>query len=151
MSRKYYIAYGSNLDVNQMLRRCPGAIKIGASVIEDYEIIFRGNSRRCGVATIEESGYGVSVPVGIWSITERDEAALDRYEGWPYLYEKQTFYVRVNGKTISAMAYIMTPGHGIAAPTKEYLDTIIRGYNDFGFDTASLLEAADNAERGLYI
>jgi hypothetical protein len=147
MSRKYYLAYGSNLDVDQMLRRCPEAIQIGSSTIEDYELVFRGNSRRCGVANIEPCGDGVSVPVGIWSITERDEAALDRYEGWPWLYEKQTFYVRVKGKTISAMAYIMTPGHRIAAPTRAYLDTILRGYDDFGFDAAPLLEAADNAER----
>ena len=150
MSRKYYIAYGSNLNVNQMLRRCPEAIQIGASSIEDYELVFRGNSRQYGVLNIEPCGDGVSVPVGIWSITERDEAALDRYEGWPWLYEKQTFYVRVNGKTISAMAYIMTPGHRIAAPTRVYLDTILQGYDDFGFDTTPLLEAADYAERGIY-
>lgn len=147
MNRKYYLAYGSNLDVDQMLRRCPEAIQIGTTIIKDYELVFRGNSRHCGVANIEPRGDGVSVPVGIWSITERDEAALDRYEGWPWLYEKQTFSVRVKGKTISAMAYIMTPGHRISAPTRAYLDTILRGYDDFGFDTEPLLEAAENAER----
>ena len=26
MKRKYYLAYGSNLDVDQMLRRCPEAV-----------------------------------------------------------------------------------------------------------------------------
>ena len=35
MSRKYYIAYGSNLDVDQMLGRCPDAIEIGSDVIKD--------------------------------------------------------------------------------------------------------------------
>ena len=88
--------------------------------------------------------------MGIWSITERDEAALDRYEGWPFLYEKQSFPVRVKGRTVKAMAYIMTPGHKIAAPTRSYLNTILRGYDDFGFDAAPLLAAADYAERGIY-
>lgn len=146
MKRKYYIAYGSNLDVDQMLRRCPEAIQIGASTIEDYELVFRGNSRHCGVATIEPCGDGVSVPAGIWSITERDEAALDRYEGWPWLYEKQLFTVKVKGRKVKAMAYIMTDGHKIAAPTDYYLDTIVRGYEDFGFDAAPLLEAAEYAK-----
>ena len=150
MKRKYYLAYGSNLDVDQMLRRCPEAVQIGTASIEDYELVFRGNYRRCGVANIEPCEDGTSVPVGIWSITERDEAALDRYEGWPFLYEKQVFAVRVKGRMVKAMAYIMTPGHKIAAPTRAYLNTILRGYDDFGFDTTPLLAAADYAERGIY-
>ena len=146
MSRKYYIAYGSNLDVDQMLGRCPDAIEIGSDVIKDYELLFRGNSRRYGVATIEPR-EGSSVPVGIWSISEDDERALDWYEGWPRLYEKQTFHVRVKGREIPAMAYIMTPGHRIAEPTRAYLDTIARGYEDFGFDLVPLMQAAEEAKR----
>lgn len=146
MSRKYYLAYGSNLDVDQMLRRCPDAIQIGAATVKDYELLFRGNARRFGVATIEPC-KGESVPVGIWSISERDERALDRYEGWPHLYEKQMFRIRVKGKLISAMAYIMTPGHRIAPPSVAYLDTITQGYEDFGFDLGPLMLAAEEAER----
>ena len=144
--RKYYLAYGSNLDVDQMLHRCPDAIQIGSAVIPDYELLFRGNSRHFGVATIEPC-KGESVPVGIWSISESDERALDWYEGWPHLYEKQTFRVRVKGKMISAMAYIMTPGHRIAPPSAAYLDTIAQGYEDFGFELAPLIGAAEDAER----
>ena len=33
MKRKYYIAYGSNLDVDQMLRRCPNALTDRKSVV----------------------------------------------------------------------------------------------------------------------
>ena len=145
MKRKYYIAYGSNLNVDQMLRRCPDAVQIGTASIEDYELVFRGNSRNWGVATIEPCGDGVSVPVGIWSITPADEAALDRYEGWPWLYEKQTFPVKVKSRRVNAMAYIMTPGHKIAPPSDTYLNTILQGYEDFGFDTEPLLEAAEYA------
>lgn len=148
MSRKYYLAYGSNLDVNQMLRRCPDAIQIGSAVVKDYELLFRGNARHFGVATIE-SRKGESVPVGIWSISERDEQALDWYEGWPRLYEKRTFCVTVRGKTISAMAYIMMPGHKIAPPSAGYLDTIAQGYEDFGFDVGPLMLAAEEAERSV--
>jgi len=80
MKRKYYIAYGSNLDVDQMLRRCPNALTIGRSTIDGYKLVFRGNSRS-GVANIEPY-TGASVPVGIWSISPSDEDALDWYEGF---------------------------------------------------------------------
>ena len=148
MKRKYYIAYGSNLNTEQMISRCPDAIAIGSATIDNYELLFRGNGRRAGVATIEPCA-GKSVPVGIWSISERDEASLDRYEGWPYLYEKQTFRVKINGKTIRAMAYIMTPGHMIAQPMAYYLNTIAEGYYDFGFDTDILFKAVQNSRRRL--
>ena len=146
MSRKYYLAYGSNLNVEQMLRRCPDAVQIGSAVVTGYVLLFRGNTWHFGVATIEPCN-GESVPVGIWSISERDEQALDCYEGWPRLYEKRTFRVTVRGKAISAMAYIMTPVHKIAPPSVGYLGTIAQGYEDFGFDLGSLMAAAEDAER----
>ena len=139
MKRTYYIAYGSNLNVNQMLRRCPDAVKIGAAVIEDYKLAFRR-----GVLNIE-AAPGKRVPVGVWAISDADEAALDRYEGYPRLYEKMFFRLTVNGKTIQAMAYVMTPGHLTAAPSRGYYGIVAEGYADFGFDEAPLLTAASEA------
>lgn len=146
MKRKYYIAYGSNLDVDQMLRRCPDAITIGNSTIDGYRLVFRGNSRS-GVANIEPC-VGSGVPVGIWSISPSDEESLDRYEGFPRLYIKQVFTLPVQGKIIEGIAYIMSPGHAITPPAKQYLNTIMEGYKDFGFDPAPLLAAAAEARKG---
>lgn len=140
---KYYIAYGSNLNLDQMFRRCPGAIVIGSAVIKGHKLVFRGNSRS-GVANIEPSA-GEQVPVGIWAITPDDEVALDRYEGYPFLYTKKFYTVTVNGRRIRAMAYIMTPGHRIEPPLMGYLHTILQGYDDFGFDPKPLFAAADKA------
>ena len=139
--RKYYLAYGSNLDVEQMIRRCPGAIKIGAAELEGYHLVFRSNIRGLGVANIEPRA-GCSVPVGIWSVTAGDEAALDRYEGFPRLYRKEWFTVRVNSRPVSVMAYVMTPSHRKTAPSPSYLGIIKQGYKDFGFNTRRLLYAA---------
>ena len=146
MKRKYYIAYGSNLDVNQMLRCCPDAVAVGSSTVEGYQLVFRGNSRS-GVANIEPC-KGANVPVGIWAISPSDEKALDRYEGYPWLYVKQMFTLPVRGKMTKGMAYIMTPGHEITAPAQSYLNTILEGYKDFGFDPAPLLEAAAETRKG---
>ena len=117
MSRKFYLAYGSNLNVEQMKYRCPGAVMIGKTYLEDYRITFRGNSRS-GVANIEPR-KGSRVPVGIWSITQTDEKALDRYEGFPFLYRKQEFRVKLPDlRTVTAIAYIMTPGRTWAQPSQ---------------------------------
>ena len=52
-NEQLYFAYGSNINLEQMAWRCPGAEVFGPAVLEGYELLFRGNSRRgSGVATI---------------------------------------------------------------------------------------------------
>ena len=41
--KRYYIAYGSNLNVQQMRWRCPGARIIGTSELQDYRLLFKGS------------------------------------------------------------------------------------------------------------
>lgn len=146
MKRKYYIAYGSNLNTEQMLFRCPDARVVGSTTLNGYELTFRGNSRS-GVANIEPC-IGASVPVGVWSISPSDEEALDLYEGFPRLYTKHMFLMQIDGETVDGMAYVMTKGHEIAPPSDYYLRTIMEGYRDFGFDTEPLMDAAEAAKKG---
>ena len=73
--------------------------------MEGYKLTFRSNNR-FGVANIEPA-KGRKVRVGIWQISARDEKNLDRYEGFPWLYEKQEFIVRVNGIRVKAIAYVI--------------------------------------------
>jgi len=47
--RTVYLAYGSNLNILQMTRRCPGAKPWGATVLEDYALI---HNNPCKVAWI---------------------------------------------------------------------------------------------------
>ena len=41
-NKKYYIAYGSNLSVEQMADRCPDAKIAGQAVLAGWELLFRG-------------------------------------------------------------------------------------------------------------
>ncbi|CAK7027506.1 MAG: hypothetical protein ENTB_05215 [Enterocloster aldenensis] len=145
MSRKptLYIAYGSNLNLPQMAFRCPAAEVVGKSELKDYELLFRGG-RRGAVATVEPKEGG-SVPVLLWKIRQTDEAALDRYEGYPRLYGKQMMDVELDGKTVSAMVYIMTPGHEFGIPSDYYAEVIREGYESAGFDTQVLEDAIEHA------
>lgn len=63
MEKRYYVAYGSNLNVRQMLMRCPTARMIGTSVIKDYRLMFKG-SQTGSYLTIEPE-LGSEVPLGV--------------------------------------------------------------------------------------
>ena len=111
MKKRYYIAYGSNLNIRQMLMRCPDARVAGTSVIEDYQLLFKG-SKTGSYLTIEPK-EGSSVPVAVWSVSETDELALDRYEGYPSFYYKKELQIPITGirtgkvRVRKAFVYIM--------------------------------------------
>lgn len=81
MSKRLYVAYGSNLNIQQMASRCPGAKLYGTGVIENFELQFKGQPHGA-FATIAPKD-GASVPVAVWEISKRNEQALDLYEGIP--------------------------------------------------------------------
>lgn len=145
MENKLYIAYGSNLNLPQMEKRCPAAKVLGTSEIKDYALVFRGG-RYGAVATIEPC-EGSSVPVLLWEITPEDEKALDVYEGYPSFYGKETMELPLDGKTVPAMVYVMTPGHRLGYPSDIYYNTIHDGYKTAGFDTDVLEQALDYTEQ----
>lgn len=143
---RLYIAYGSNLNLEQMKRRCPTAEVVGKAVLSNWQLWFRGGSHSA-VATIERKQDG-KVPVLIWKLRPKDEQALDQYEGFPYLYRKERLRVTVNGRRVYAMAYIMNrAGHPYGSPSSSYLDTIREGYKSAEFDGNILMEAVRRSRR----
>lgn len=59
--KRLYIAYGSNLNLEQMKHRCPTAEVVGKSTLRGWRLRFRGGAHSA-VATIER-GKDFSVPV----------------------------------------------------------------------------------------
>lgn len=145
-TNKIYLAYGSNLNREQMSCRCPDAKVLGSSKLKGYQLLFRGGNA-AAVATIEKRKGG-SVPVLLWEITARDEEALDRYEGYPILYRKETIKVRLGGQWVPTMVYIMNEGRPLGIPSRYYYDIIWRGYAEAGFDTAALSKAVRESAVG---
>ena len=41
--KRYYIAYGSNLNVPQMRMRCPHATILGTAALKGWELLFKGS------------------------------------------------------------------------------------------------------------
>lgn len=145
MSKRYYIAYGSNLNIPQMRMRCPGARIIGTSVIEDYQLLFKG-SKTGSYLTIEPM-EGAEVPVVIWEVTETDEKALDRYEGYPNFYYKKEMTLDIKGirtgklRKRDAFVYIMHEERELGISSWYYVNTCLDGYRAFGFDEKYLFDA----------
>lgn len=146
-AKHYYIAYGSNLNVQQMRMRCPHATILGTAALKGWELLFKG-SKTGSYLTIEEKDGG-SVPVVIWEVTESDEAALDRYEGFPSFYYKKDIRLQYKGirsgrrRTVTAFAYIMHEDRPIGIPSDYYMRTCLEGYDVFYFDRNILLAAYD--------
>jgi len=145
MEKRYYLAYGSNLNTYQMRFRCPNARIIGTAEIKDYRLLFKG-SKTGSYLTIEQA-EGFSVPVAVWAVTDEDELSLDRYEGYPSFYYKKELQLAVRGiksgkvRTRNAFVYIMHEDRPLGIPTKSYLYTCAEGYSSFGFDIKLLKEA----------
>ena len=74
MCKRFYLAYGSNLNIPQMQRRCPTAKIVGIAEIKDYELLFKG-SKTGSYLTIEPK-KGATVPVAV-STRRTSEYAAD--------------------------------------------------------------------------
>ena len=129
---KLYIAYGSNLNLEQMKHRCPTAEVVGKTTLENYRLRFRGRFTTA-FATLEPA-EGRSVPVLVWKLKAEDETRLDRYEGFPTQYRKEMLSVAVNGETVDAMIYIMNERFPYRQPSGSYYQVILDGYTELGFD-----------------
>lgn len=151
MEKRYYIAYGSNLNISQMRLRCPGARIIGTSEIKDYQLLFKG-SKTGSYLTIEPK-KGSSVPVVAWEVTAEDEAALDRYEGFPAFYYKKEMELPIKGiksgkvRIRNTFVYIMHEDRPLGLPSNYYLATCLQGYRSFGFDKKVLAQAYADSDR----
>ena len=145
MRKIRYFAYGSNMNLDQMARRCPDAEAVGAVRLDGYRLAF------AGVATILPDP-GSHVDGVLWEISDADEQRLDIYEGFPRLYGKETITVTdKTGNAHEVMVYTMNPPHRdrVAEPSVPYLTGIVEGCRQNGIDPQSVLDAVERAKQDL--
>ena len=121
-----YFAYGSNLNLFQMKRRCKDSIFIKKYELKGYRLNFRSKYR---AADIEQSKNSL-VPGALFEISKSDEKKLDVYEDYPILYKK-LYFPYYNKKV---MTYIMVNKTEFRYPTERYLNVVKRGYKDCKLD-----------------
>ena len=139
-----YFAYGSNLDRDQMRRRCPGHTVVGLGELRDHRLTFPLTSHDWGggVASVGVA-HGSSVWGMVYDLTDEDLAALDRYEGYQgpgdqhSLYDRESVTVQLVraddgsfARRLRALIYLARPANP-SPPSRRYLDTIVTGARDF--------------------
>ena len=125
-----YFAYGSNLNLFQMKRRCKDSVFLKKYELKGYRLNFRSKYR---AADIEKSKNSL-VPGALFEISKSDEKKLDVYEDYPNLYKK--LYFTYYNKTV--MTYIMVNKTEFRYPTERYLNVVKRGYKDCKLDNKYL-------------
>ena len=135
---KLYFAYGANLNIDSMEYRCPDAVAVEPCYLSGWRLGFSG------VATIRPDPDG-AVAGALWAISEADECSLDRFEGYPSLYRKET--IQIDGMEV--MVYVMNADYP-SEPGNNYLMTIAQGYQDWNLDLGYLAEAVERTEQETY-
>ena len=144
---RYYIAYGSNMNLGQMGYRCPDSRFYSLGYIEGYRLEFRDKYSNIKVNRDSQ------VPAVVYRISDRDEKILDEYEKD---YEKKEIRVRLTGKefdnsSITGLIYIMKKTKRdrdnkeikrlIRLPNRNYFEIIRKSYEFYGFDKEKLTDS----------
>lgn len=110
-TREIYFAYGSNMDTEQMLERCPSAKHIGTGLLFEYKIGFTrfSSSRDSSVADVIPKKNGTVWGL-LYSISTDDLPTLDKWEGVPNSYRR-----------VKKSIYFLTPDNSpFLKPGKQY-------------------------------
>ena len=129
----YYFAYGSNLSLKQMKKRCPDSKPVSTAILPNYTMIFTGWSRQWhgGIATIRISP-GAKVKGAIYEVSAGDLRLLDKYEDCPRTYDRiNVRVITADDEYVEAVTYIKPRQSEETKPSQEYLVIIREGYRDW--------------------
>ena len=117
-----------------MRERCPDSKPRFIATLHNYKLVFVGWSRqwRGGVASIKPF-RGERVRGAIYEISEQCLRRLDRYEGYPDIYNHLNVTVfDGDSEPIQAITYVKAGQLESNQPSKEYLAIVQQGYRDWG-------------------
>ena len=131
-----YFAYGSNLNLNQMAKRCPDSRPVSPAVALGYRLVFPRPDGlwRGGVAGIVADDQA-HVEGAVYELSDRDLDALDGYEGVAdNEYTRTAVQVTLpNGDRVNAITYQANPQpDGPFTPSLRYLRAILKGARQHG-------------------
>ncbi len=128
-----YFAYGSNLNLFQMKKRCKDSVLVKKIKLKNFKLTFRSKYRAADIEPKKDS----FVPGALFEISKSDERKLDVYEDYPNLYKKYYFFYY--GKKV--MTYTMVKKSSFRFPTERYLNIVKRGYKDCNLEKDYLKKA----------
>jgi gamma-glutamylcyclotransferase (GGCT)/AIG2-like uncharacterized protein YtfP len=124
----YYFAYGSNMNWEQMQRRCPSAKFVCVASLKNYRFAIARHSRlrNCGTANIFAE-TGSEVRGIVYDVSEQELAILDGFEDG---YRRERMLVlAIDGSqsSIEVLVYIAKEEDDVPLPSSEYKQLIVAG------------------------
>lgn len=145
MPSHLYFAYGSNLDLAQMRRRCPGSALECRATLAGHALAFGGYSDTWDGPVATVVGDPKAKAEGLlYRMTPDDVAALDRFEGHPRVYERlEREVLDEHGVVRTAFVYVKREGsYELGEPSDAYFEVLRAAYVRHGFDVEALERAA---------
>jgi gamma-glutamylcyclotransferase len=150
---RFYFAYGSNLSLTQMSRRCPTATYHSFGILRNHtwKIGPRGyanvvpSSASCSASSSLQKSAHAHKPVvygALFTLEPSDEDALDFAEGVPFAYEKRDLFIEVLsvadgetcevrvGQMVKALVYVDVKRTGDGICMEEYAGRLNRSIRD---------------------
>ncbi|MEJ5173377.1 MAG: gamma-glutamylcyclotransferase family protein [Hydrogenothermaceae bacterium] len=138
----YYFAYGSNMNLKQMERRCPSAKFSKRAYLQGYRFVYDGYSavRNGPVANIVEDKDSIVWGV-LFEIDEDCRNRLDSYEGYPDCYDRKVIKVKDDeGMEYEALVYLRKP-RPEGEPSKVYRNIVLEGARECGLPEDYIMES----------
>ena len=144
-----YFAFGSNMDTDQMARRCPGARVSGRALLSEHRLVFRGPSKKRGGGVLSvDTNPSTTVEGLLYEVSEAHLDALDRFEGAPEWYKRVTRMVTsLDGATLKeAVIYRLPESVREMPPTTAYVAQVSAAFATLNLDHAALDDAVTRAK-----
>lgn len=129
----YYFAYGSNMSLKRMIDRGLNPKNQEVAFLDNYKFLINKKSYKdpnIGYANVKPSNGDVVEGV-LYEISNSDIKLLDKYEGFPKHYNKETLYLRrYNGYFVESVVYIANDNWTSPEQlktTNEYKNYILEG------------------------
>jgi gamma-glutamylcyclotransferase (GGCT)/AIG2-like uncharacterized protein YtfP len=145
-----YAAYGSNMDPEQMLDRCPHSPAAGTGWLSGWRLTFGGEHMgwEGALATIVEDPFS-QVFVALYDVSPPDFAVLDYWEGADTgLYKRIKLRVSTLDGDVLAWVYILD-GYEGGLPSARHLGLIAEAAQAAGAPDEYVAELRDRPCRSL--
>tara|TARA_Y100000588_G_scaffold333601_1_gene372594 strand:- start:218 stop:658 length:441 start_codon:yes stop_codon:yes gene_type:complete len=124
-----YFAYGSNMNLDQMAMRCPGARLLGLVRKPGWRYVVNGRGYVTALDDPDTETLGC-----LWELSDEHWGALDRYEGVAGgFYQRLDCEVRSldSEEPVPAIAY-RAADETLGVPSATYADVVIEGARQIG-------------------
>ena len=98
----HYFAYGSNMNRLRAGLRIPGALDIGRGELPGWRLV-----ERLYADIVPSKREGAAVEGILYRVGAEELEALDRYEGYPAVYDRKVVTVLWRGRPVKAWTYFM--------------------------------------------